>query len=473
MALSAQGKLDEAVASYREALRLRPDYPEALFNLNLVLGKQGLIDDSIACVRRAIALKPDDAGVHSGLLLSLVYLPEAEPQAIFGEHRRWADRHEAPLAASARPHANVKDRERPLRVGYLSPDFRQHPVANTIEPVLAHHDRASWHVTCYANVARPDSVTERFYPLADCWRNIAGMPDDRVADLIRADGIDILVDLAGHTAGQRLLVFAARPAPVQVAYSGYPNTTGMTSMAYRITDAYADPPGQTEAFHTETLVRLPEIAWCYRPPPCPDVGPLPARTVGTVSFGCLNKLAKVSAPVIALWSRVLQAVPDSQLLLLQGSSQLAGDRLRAEFARLGIDGGRLNLLEPPRREEQYFALFQTIDICLDTFPYNGCVTTCNSLWMGVPVVTLAGNSFVSRQGVSLLSNLRMRDWIARAPEDYVAVASRWAGHLDWLEKLRAGLRERMRLSPICNEARFTRSLEAAYRRLWTDWCAGA
>jgi len=473
IALKESGLPDEAGARYREALRLRPDNPDALLNLSLVLSQQGLIEESIACLSRAGALKPADAGLHSGLLHSLMYRPESDPQAIFREHRRWAERHEAPLAAAARPHANVRDPERPLRVGYLSPDFRQHPVTNTIEPVLARHDRARWHVTCYANVARPDSITERLYPLADCWRDIAGMPDDRVADLIRADAIDIMVDLAGHTAGQRLLVFARRPAPIQVAYSGYPGTTGMASMGFRITDAYADPPGQTEAFHSETLVRLPEIAWCFRPPPCPDVGPLPARTAGRVAFGCLNKLAKVSAPVIALWSRVLQEVPNSQLLLLRGASKLAGDRLRDDFVRLGIDAGRIQLLEPPRREEQYFALFRTIDICLDTFPYNGCVTTCNSLWMGVPVISLAGNSYVSRQGVSLLSNLGMRDWIAPTPEDYVATVKRWAGHLDWLEKLRFATRERMRRSPLCEEERFTRFLEAAYRRLWTEWCAGA
>jgi predicted O-linked N-acetylglucosamine transferase (SPINDLY family) len=244
-------------------------------------------------------------------------------------------------------------------------------------------------------------------------------------------------------------------------------------MAYRITDAHADPPGQTEALHTEKLVRMPEVAWCYRPPPCPDVGPLPARTAGRVTFGSLNNLAKVSAPVMALWSRVLQAVPGSRLLLQKGASKLAGERMRAEFARHGIDGGRLQLLDPLPQEDQYFRLFHEIDICLDPFPYNGCVTTCNSLWMGVPVIALAGNSYVSRQGVSLLANLHMHDWIAASPEEYVAIAVRWAEHLDSLEELRSGLRERMRVSPLRDEERFTRFLEAAFRRMWVDWCATA
>jgi predicted O-linked N-acetylglucosamine transferase (SPINDLY family) len=273
-AFKEQGQLDEAEANYREALRLRPSYAEALHNLALVLELQGRVEETVACHRQAIALQPDNARYHSCLLLPLHYLAEQPPQALFQEHCRWAERHAAPLTAAALPHHNDPTPDRRLRVGYVSPDLHEHPVAYFLEPILAHLDRSRFHVTCYAAVTRPDAVTVRLRGLADAWRDIAALPDAAVAEQVRADGIDLLVDLAGHTAGRRLLVFARKPAPVQVTHFGYPDTTGLAAMDYRITDPYADPPGQTEALHTEELVRLPEVAWCYQPTAAPDPGPL-------------------------------------------------------------------------------------------------------------------------------------------------------------------------------------------------------
>jgi predicted O-linked N-acetylglucosamine transferase (SPINDLY family) len=469
-ALKEQWQLDEAEANYREALRLRPAYPEAHYNLALALQQQGRVEEAVACHRQAIALWPDNARYHSGLLLPLTYLAELAPEALFREHLRWAERHAAPLTAAARPHTNNRAPDRLLRVGYVSPDLREHPVGFFLEPVLVHLDRSHFHVTCYAGVAHPDAVTLRLRGLADAWRHIAGLPDDAVAELIRADGIDILVDLAGHTAGRRLLVFARKPAPVQVAHFGYPNTTGLAAMDYRITDPYADPPGQTEAFHTEELVRLPQVAWCCQPSAAPAVGPLPALATGYLTFGSLNNLAKVTPQVVALWSDLLRAVPHSRLLLLTGAGRQPDQRLRDRFRQDGIDGDRLQLLGRLPRD-QYLELYQQIDLGLDPFPYNGGVTSCDALWMGVPVITLAGRGYVSRQGVSLLSNLDLRDWIAQTPEDYVALAAHRGKDLEDLQRLRSGLRERMRLSPLCDGARFTRQLEEAYRAMWRRWSA--
>jgi predicted O-linked N-acetylglucosamine transferase (SPINDLY family) len=466
-----QWQLDEAEDHYREALRLRPTYVEALYYLALTLELQGRVAEAVACHRRVLALQPDNARYHSGLLLPLAYLAETTPQALFQEHRHWAERHAAPLTAAAAPPANDRSPERLLRVGYVSPDLREHPVAYFLEPILAHLDRARFHVTCYAGVHRPDAVTQRLRGLADAWRDVATLPDDAVAERVRADGIDILVDLAGHTAGRRLLAFARKPAPVQVTHFGYPNTTGLAAMDYRITDPHADPPGQTESLHTEELVRLPEVAWCFQPTPAPDVGPLPALAAGHLTFGSLNKLAKVTPQAVALWGRLLQSVPGARLLLLAGAGGRTDQRLRDQFRECGIDGDRLQLVGRLPRDG-YLALYQQIDIVLDSFPYNGGVTSCDALWMGVPVITLAGNSYVSRQGVSLLSNLDLHDWIAATPEEYVAVAVRWANDVEGLGRLRSGLRERMRASPVCDGERFTRRLEEAYRDMWRRWCAG-
>jgi predicted O-linked N-acetylglucosamine transferase (SPINDLY family) len=279
------------------------------------------------------------------------------------------------------------------------------------------------------------------------------------------------VDLAGHTAGRRLLVFARRPAPVQVTHFGYPNTTGLAAMDYRITDAFAGPPGRTEAFHTEELVRLPEVAWCYQPPPAPEVGPLPALAAGHLTFGSLNNLAKITPQAVAVWSRLLQAAPGSRLLLLAGVGDRTDQRLREAFRRHGVDEGRLRLLGRLPRD-QYLRLYEHIDVALDPFPYNGGVTTCDALWMGAPVIAVAGDSYVSRQGVSLLSNLGLSDWIAETPEGCVSLAARWAKDLEGLRRLRAELRERMRLSPLCDGERFARRLGEAYRVMWRRWAAG-
>jgi predicted O-linked N-acetylglucosamine transferase (SPINDLY family) len=496
------GQLDEATAAFREALRLRPNFPGALTNLgnamvaqrylagaedcyrqaldldphfvpahvNLgnVLKELGNPSEAASCLGQALALHPTAAEVYSSLLGVLHYLPDYGRADLFLAHVRFGRR----FGVEVLPHANDRSPDRMLRVGYVSPDFAgQHPVINLIEPILAHLDKSQFHVTCYAATPTTDSTTTRLRGLVDGWQSIAGLSADEAAQQIRADKIDILVDLAGHTANNRLLVFARKPAPVQVTHIGYPDTTGFAAIDYRITDTYADPPGQSEAYSVERLIRLPEIAACYQVGPSPDVGPLPARISGHLTFGCLNNFLKLNPKVVALWARILHSMPDSRLMLKTGLGPETNRILCRWFAEYGIDSERLDLIGKLPGTHQYLELYNRIDIGLDPFPYNGCVTTCDSFRMGVPVVSLAGSTCCSRQGVSLLSNLGMADWIAATEEEYVTIAARWAWDLDGLQAIRSGLRERLRLSAICDAPRFARNLEAAYRWMWQQWCA--
>jgi predicted O-linked N-acetylglucosamine transferase (SPINDLY family) len=353
---------------------------------------------------------------------------------------------------------------RRLRLGYLSPDFNHHAVAYFIEPVLAAHDRTRVEVFCYASVAVPDRFTDRLRGLAEHWRDIARLDDDAAAALIRADNLDLLIDLAGHSARHRLLVLARRPAPVQATWIGYPNTTGLDAIDYRITDAVSDPVGQTEAWHSEKLVRLPANFSCYRPDDdAPAVNNLPAAAAGAVTFGCFNQFAKVTPEVIALWARLLAKLPGSRLLL---KSRGLGDpgvaaRVQAAFAAAGVGPARLILNGDELSVADHLGLYHKVDIALDPFPYNGTTTTCEALWMGVPVVTLAGSTHVSRVGASLLTHAGLAGWIAATPDDYVARAVAAVRDLPALAALRRGLREQVRTSPLCDAVRFTRGFEAA------------
>jgi protein O-GlcNAc transferase len=462
LALAARGQADEAVACYERALQIKPDYIDALNNLGNAHKDQGSLDEAIACYRRALDLKPDDAPIHSNLLFTLQYHPSYSPEEVFREHQRYAREHGPAEAEQARPAG--RDLGGRLRVGYVSPDFRDHVVAYFLEPILAAHDRGCFEITCYANVPRPDAVTERFRGYADRWRSLVGLSDAQAADLIRGDEVDVLVDLAGHTAGNRLPVFARRLAPVQVTYLGYIGTTGLPTVDYRVTDVYADPPGLTECYHSERLVRLPETALCYRPGAGPDVASAPpVRQNGHVTFGSFNNLAKVSEEVLAVWARVLAAVPRSRLLLKAAAGSPAGGRAREALARHGVDGDRLTLVGRAATRHEYLGLYDRVDVALDPFPYNGITTTCDALWMGVPVITLAGRTPVSRQGVSLLSNVGLAPLVADSPAGYVAVAAQLADDLAQLADWRSGLRGRMSGSPLMAPERLTRHLEAAYR----------
>ena len=472
--LKEQGRLEEAQASFREAIRLQPDLAEPYMNLGGTLKDQGRLEEALSFCRKAMSMDPKSDSLFSNCFFYLHYDELCEPEAMFEEHRRWGERYRA-LAASAPEHTNDRSPERRLRVGYLSPDFRRHSVAFFVEPVLAAHHREAVEVYCYSNVVRPDAVTERIRATADCWREIRGLPDQQVAELIRRDGIDILVDLAGHTGGSRLKVFARKPAPVEISWCGYAATTGLAAIDYRLTDALTDPPGQTEHLYTEELVRLPVPFTCYRPPDdAPEVSDLPALATGAITFGCFSFLAKVTPRMIAAWSALLGKAPRARLVLKsaplvdESTRRLVWERFRAQ----GVDPARVELLGPLGHQEHLEA-YHRIDIALDTFPYHGTTTTCEALWMGVPVVVLAGKTHASRVGVSLMTSVGLEDWVASSFEDYVERAAGMARQPERLAGLRAGLRKRVASSPLTDAAAFSSHLEEAYRRMWRRWCGGS
>lgn len=464
VALLAAGRLADARTALEQALRLRPGYAAAHDNLGRLARTEGRVAEAIAHYRAALSAGPNPA-THSNLLLALNYL-DLPPEEIFAEHRRWHELYAAPLAPrNPEPGTRSRDPSRRLRLGYLSPDFVHHSVAYFIEPVLAAHDRTHWEIFCYSNTRSPDHVTARLRALADHWRDIAPLDDEAAAALIRADQLDLLVDLAGHTARHRLLVLARRPAPVQATWIGYPNTTGLDAIDYRLTDAISDPPGQTDRCHSEKLVRLPGTFSVYQPDEyAPPVGALPAENAGTFTFGSFNNFAKLSPATLALWAQILREVPGSRLMLKSRGLDDPGvaARLRATFTAAGVESSRLLLNAAELSTADHLALYHGIDVGLDPFPYNGTTTTCEALWMGVPVLTLAGRTHVARVGASLLTHTGLEEWIAATPADYVAKAVAAARDLPRFAELRRTLRERLRTSALCDAAGFTRGLEETF-----------
>ena len=468
-ALRAQNRLDEAVACYRQALVRQPDCAELHYNLGNVLLAQNQLDAAAASYREALRLQPGNDGAYSNLLFTLQNLPTCSPEALFQEHLGYAKRFEAPLKPFWRGHTNGRDPVRRLKIGYVSGDLRQHAVAYFIEPILAHHDKAAVEVFAYYNHNRHDAVTDRLASYFDHWLDCRAMDDDELAARIRADGVDILVDLSGHTALHRLLVFARKPAPVQVTWFGYIGTTGLSAMDYRLTNAFMDPPGLTERYYTETLVRLPGSGVAYRPEAnCPEVNPLPALSSGELVLGSLNTLSKINPTVVKLWSRILKALPKAKLMLGNVSNAEAVQRMADLFAAQGVDAGRL-ILQPTLAMTEFLALHQRIDLGLDPFPYNGGTTTLHALWMGVPVVTLAGHHSVARWGVAALSRVGLQEFICPTEEAYVQCVVRVSQNLLALNQVRQSLRQRM-LTAETEPSTVTRQLEVAYRTMWRTWC---
>jgi predicted O-linked N-acetylglucosamine transferase (SPINDLY family) len=372
-------------------------------------------------------------------------------------------------------YANLRDPKRRLRMGYLSSDFREHSVMYFLEPVLAHYDRTAFEVYCYSDVPgyEQDLTTQRMQRYADVWRDITTHGLAEVVKLIRTDGIDILVDLSGHTAPRLLQVMSARPAPVQVTGLGYPATTGLSTIDYRLTDSIADPVGETDRWHTEKLVRLDPCGWCYRPPlGAPEVAPPPSVVNGFITFGSFNLLAKTGPRVIELWSRILKEVCGSRMLLKAQSfsDEPTRQRVLNAFGVAGIDANRIELLPRTERTSKHLSLYDRLDIALDPFPYNGTTTTCEALWMGVPVVTLESTSHASRVGASLMHAADLADLIGHSPEQYVRIAAELAADRARLAALRGSMRARLEASPLRDEMNYTRRLESAYRKMWESWC---
>jgi predicted O-linked N-acetylglucosamine transferase (SPINDLY family) len=456
-------RLDEAAASFRRAVALRPGYAEAWNNLGATLKNLGLIDEAIPCLERAVELRPDNAAFHSNYLNALQFQPGRDRSALFREQLRWGERHGARSAGSVPTHDNDRSPDRRLRVGYVSPVFCEHCQSFFTVPLFSHHDRSSVEIFGYSDAASPDGVTERLRGLADCWRPTSGLSDEDLALRIRADRIDILVDLMLHLAPNQLAVFARRPAPVQVSWLGYPGGTGLSAIGWRLTDPWLDPP-DLPADSVERPVRLPDTFWCYDPLTEVPVGELPSLRTGRVTFGCLNNFSKVNGSVLDLWSRVLRALPECRLVLLAPSGE---SRVRV-LRNLGVEPERIDFVDFQPRE-RYLRTYDRIDLCLDTFPYNGHTTSLDATWMGVPVVTLAGGTAVSRAGLSQASNLGLPEMVCLSPDAFVSRAVSLASDLPALARLRAGLRSRMASSPLMDGGRFSRAVEDAYRAMWRAW----
>jgi predicted O-linked N-acetylglucosamine transferase (SPINDLY family) len=463
------GQLTEAIQCFQRAIELQPGWAEALNNLGTSYVSQGRRDEARVAYEAAVRARPDFAEPEQNLLFISQADPAATPEALFAAARRFGNRQAAGLGPEFAD--CVADPARRLRIGYVSPDFRRHSCCHFLGPLLAAHDRAEVELFAYAEVSQPDDVTERLRGSMDHWRSTVGVDDDNVVKMIRQDRIDILVDLAGHTANNRLLVFARRAAPVQVSWLGYAGTTGLSTIDYRLTDDIADPPGQSDFLHSERLLRLPNGFLCYRPPEDAPAAASRNNDSGAITFGSFNALFKLNDRVIAIWARILNALPTARLIIKSGGlvDDAVRHRIADQFARGGVSPARLELLGWTEGVAEHLDLYGRIDIGLDTFPYNGTTTTCEALWMGVPVVTLAGDRHASRVGASLLTRVAAPELVATNEDDYVARALALARDPGRLLALRAGLRARMAASPVCDAAGFARSVEEVYRCIWADW----
>jgi predicted O-linked N-acetylglucosamine transferase (SPINDLY family) len=472
-AFNEMGQLESAVDCYRQAL----EYPncanphEALNNLGIALTGLGRDADAIDCYRQALEMQPDFFQAQSNLLYALNFFAEQSPRHLLAEARHFGSL----VTARADPYRTwntARAPEKRLRIGLVTGDLRNHSVGYFLEGLIASIAPDAVELFAYVTHYRDDELTERVKPFFAGWVRAIGLGDAALAKRIHDDGIDILIDLSGHTASTRLPMFAWKPAPVQVSWLGYLGTTGLSAMDYLLADPHAVPPGEEQQF-AETVWRLPEIYLCFKPPASgPDAGAPPALNHAAVTFGCFNNLAKINDAVVACWCRILTATPNSRLLLKsrQLGDETARRNLLDRFAQRGVDAERLLLASWASSRDDHLGAYQQVDIALDPFPYPGITTTVESLWMGVPVLTLKGDRFIGHQGETILRNVGLPDWIALDQDDYVAKALGFAADLGALSALRARLRGQLLASPVCDAPRFARHFEAALRGMWKQWC---
>jgi len=493
----------DAALIYRRCLELDPTDVTAVINLSLSLRVLGTLGEALTMARRAVELKPDEVEAHASVAdalaalgrareadlgyrealklfpdriltnhpLTATYVDTISPEELLERHKEVGAQYYG-MVQTIHPHANSKDPDRPLLIGYLSGDLRLHSVTDFLEPILVSHDPASVEVACYHTQPWQDETTEKLKRCSRIWVQAEQMSDDALVQRIRDDGVDILVDLSGHTWGNRLQAIAHKPAPIQVLYLGYPTSSGLPAIDYRISDWYVDPPG-SEALNSETVVRMPHSYYCYRAyPESPDVVPPPAAQRGFITFASFNNLAKVSDTAIALWSEVLRTVPRSRLLfkargVLDPTCQ---DGLRARFGACGVDAQQIQFAGWNDVRTGHLSIYNEVDIGLDTYPYNGGTTTCEALWMGVPVVTLAGPTHASRMGASLLTAAGLSELVAGDAASFVRIAATLAQDHDRLARFRFAMRDQLSGSPLMDARSFTRSLEGVYREMWRRWC---
>lgn len=504
-ALVDQGMVEEAAASFGHAIRLDPTFSEAYVQLgNIALGRrnskeavafflqaiaivpanakahyklgvayltEGRQDKATDCFRQALQLNPDFANAHSNLLFALHYTDTCDRPTLLNLAKDWGSTHAAPHSRSPGRYANVRDGDRRLRIGYVSADLHRHPVGYVLAAFLPYHDQTAVEVYCYSNHPSRDDVTVNLYHAAAHWRQIDGLSDDESAAIIQDDAIDVLIDLSGHTMGHRLQIFARKPAPVQATWLGYFDTTGIETMDYLIGDTYVCPETD-DKYYAEKVVRLSGDYLCYSPPTSDiPVTPLPALSADYVTFCCFNNAAKITAEVVSLWSELLRVVPDSHLRLKHGAfrSQAVREHYARQFLGGGIERDRVHFSDASSYRD-YLASYHEADIALDPFPYNGGATTLEALWMGVPVISLRGDRFAGRMGLTHLTAIGLGDLVADSPRDYIQKAAGLAGDRSRLATLRSGLRARLTQSPLCDGAAFASKMEQAYREMWRAWC---
>jgi protein O-GlcNAc transferase len=474
VALQSQGKIDEAVACFEQAIVLSPDYVGAMSNLGNALQAERRLDVASAWYSRALAVEPENARVFGNMLVARHYQAGVTLAELAEAHAEFERRLAAPLRSHWRRHENSRDPDRRLRVGIVSPDFGQHPVGYFLIGVLENLDRREVEAICYSDRREQDGLTARCARAAATWREVSTLGDEEFSELVRSDRIDILFDLAGHTARNRLLAFARKPAPIQISWAGYMGTTGLAAMDYILADRFEIPP-EAERFYAERVLRMPDGYVCYEPPDyAPAVSGLPAQRNNYITLGSFNNPAKITAQVVEVWAKILRRLPEARLVLKYGSvdNPSVAKTFLDDFARGGIDPHRIDTLGRSDHRD-FLQAYERIDLALDPFPYNGGLTTCEALWMGVPVVTLPGETFASRHSLSHLSVVGLRETIARDVDEYVELAVSLAEDWPRLAALRASLRERMAASPLCDRPGFARNLTRVLREVWREWCNDA
>jgi predicted O-linked N-acetylglucosamine transferase (SPINDLY family) len=463
----AQGELSKAEKRYLEAFRLNPQL-NIYDNLGSVLVMQGRYKESMEVYRNGLIKQPKNARVFSNLLLALNYMEDVTQKDIFDEHNKWSQIFEDPSTYITHGVSDHDDER--LRIGYYSPDFREHSVAYFIEPIIENHDKNKFTTYAYYPLNKEDAVTARLKERFDNWRNVSNLTESEIAEVIKADKIDIMVDLAGHTANNSLLTFSKKPAPAQITYLGYPNTTGLKAIQYRITDDIADPEGQDE-FYSEELCRLPGCFLTYKPDEnSPAVSVSPVIKNMYITFGSFNNLAKINDSVIGVWCEILKKLPDSRLLIKNPSltDLITRETYLQKFREFEIDDKRISLIGHTPTRYEHLSLYSDIDIALDTFPYNGTTTTCEALWMGVPVIALCGDHHAARVSTSLLTAANRNEWIAYTVEEYVDKAVKLALDTKSLKSKRSMQRDFIRNSPLLDNKTFVASLENEYKKIWKN-----
>lgn len=469
-----QNNLKDAVFYFSKAIETRPELAGAYVNRANILGKIGDTSGAVSDYKRALLHSPELTLAWTNYLFILNCSHEHTAQKIFNLHKKYSTSFESRIRTIALSNKNVTyNSDKRIRVGYVSPDFREHSVSFFIEPVLALHNHERFEVFGYYSNQQIDATTTRIRGYFDHWRDIHAVPDIQAAELIRNDNIDILVDLSGYTASSRVLVFAYKPAPIQITWIGYPNTTGLSAIDYRITDPVADPAPSSDSLYTENLLRMPDTFLCYKPPgKSLSIAPPPSDENGYITFGSFNNLSKINDSVIEVWAKILDGIPNSKLFLKSFALDdlWVQDRIITRFSKYNIPTQRLILRGIDASLASHLQRYAQIDIALDPFPYNGTTTTCEALWMGVPVISLSGESHRQRVGASILSAIGKHEWITSTSDDYVSAACALAGKPDLLRDTRKRLRGDMSASPFCDAAHFTKNLEKMFRNIWVEAC---